>query len=132
VPSGRLSAFVPLTPSTLPARSTARTWSTCSVAVAELLTVTTCGDEHGVHTGSPADIAPSSLHWNLTSSTGVWLSLPVNLKVAVVRTVTGSGPEVILVSGGVTSGGGGWIHHECHADVTSLLPARSTARTSKM
>ena len=30
------------------------------------------------------------------------------------------------------SGGGGWIHHACHAGVASLFPAGSVALTAKV
>src|SRR5918992_1718244 len=131
--SGALGlSTLPFTSSTFPLRSTARTWSTCSAGVSPL---TGCGELHVVHSGLlgvTGSIAPSSRHWKTRPSVGVWLSLPVKVNVALVCTVVGSGPERISVSGGVVSGGGGWIHQAWGAGVRSLLPTRSTDRTWKM
>src|SRR5918992_3130013 len=128
--SGALgSSTCPFTSSTFPARSTARTWSTWWAGVSPL---TVYGELQVVQAGWPPLIAPSRRHWNPSSPVGVWLSLPLKVNVARVCTVVGSGPERIFVSGGVVSGGGGWIHHVCEAGVTSRLPPRSMERTSKM
>src|SRR5918992_998714 len=119
--SGALGlSTLPFTSSTFPLRSTARTWSTCSAGVSPL---TGCGELHVVHSGLlgvTGSIAPSSRQWKTRPSVGVWLSLPSKVNVALVSTVVGSGPERIFVSGGVVSGGGGWIHHVCVAAVPQV------------
>src|SRR5918992_4909806 len=83
------------------------------------------GEVHGSQPSFGA--GRSSLH----SNTAIGSSLE-NAKVALVRTVIGSGREVISVSGGVTSTGGTSIVHVRTAGVGSTLPLRSTAATSNV
>ena len=69
----------------------------------------------------------SSLHSNVAAGSSL-----ENVNVPFVSTVTRSGPDSIVVSGGIVSGGGAWTVHVWTAGVESALPDRSIARTSKL
>jgi hypothetical protein len=75
--------------SMLPAASTARTRNSCSP---NARSVYVTGDGHGWK--KPVSAASSSAHWNVT-----FCALDVKASVAVVLSVTSSGPERIAVSG---------------------------------
>ena len=67
----------------------------------------------------------SSLHSNLRALTGVLSSLPVKLKLAVVLFETsGWQHELMLVSGGVVSGGGSVVKDQT-SSAASGLPTKS-------
>ena len=99
--------------SALPAASLARTLNVCAPVVRPLYSF---GLEH------VAKLLASSLHSNVAPA-----SLAVNANEALVESVDASGPDVIVVSGGVVSAG--VIVHVRVAGVASVLPAGSVART---
>jgi hypothetical protein len=67
---------------------------------------------------------PSSEHWKLAPA-----SFELKVKVAAALTVVRSGPDSIVVSGRVTSGGGGTNPHSYSAAEASTFPAPSMATT---
>jgi hypothetical protein len=103
--------------SVFPAASLARTLNWC---VPTASPVRSRGDVHA------ANGALSSEHSKVEPD-----SLEENVKLALVLVVVAAGPEPIVVSGAVVSGGG-WIVQLWLAGVASTLPAASLARTSKL
>ena len=83
------------------------------------------GDSHGAHPSFGA--GRLSLH-----SKSAVASFEEKTNVAVVWTVTPSGPLSIEVSGGVVSRGGSRTVHSWIAGVASTLPLRSMARTARL
>ena len=87
--------------STLPVSSTARTSTRCRPRVG---TSTSSGGSHDSH--GPL----STRHSNSISSSWVWSSEPVNSSQLMKLAVVAGGPRVIVVLGGVTSGGSTTSH----------------------
>ena len=69
----------------------------------------------------------SSRHWNVEPD-----SDELNAKLAEALVDVPEGPELIVVSGGVVSGGGAFTVQVRLAGVRSALPAASVARTLKV
>jgi hypothetical protein len=69
----------------------------------------------------------SSRHWNVEP-----VSVEVNPKLAELLVTVPDGPELIVVSGGVVSGGGTLTVHVRVAGVASVFEAASVARTSNV
>ena len=82
-------------------------------------TVTACGEEPG--TKGPL----STLYWNCKFAGSVTLSVPLNVKVAVVLFVKAGGPELMVTVGGVVS------TVKFQVAPAEILPAPSMACTMK-
>ena len=99
--------------SVFPAASVART---LNAWVPGARSETVCGEAHAAYA------PPSNRHWNVPP-----VSVETKANVAWVPATVPLGPEVIVVSGAAVS-----TVHAREAGVGSVLPARSTARTSKV
>ena len=75
----------------------------------------------------PPHAPASSRHWNVEP-----VSDEVNAKLAELEVTVPDGPELIVVSGGVVSGGGTFTVHVRVAGVASVFAAASVARTSNV
>src|ERR687895_563982 len=114
--------------SSLPVMSVALTWNSRAPVG---MPVYVLGDVHGSQSPFGPSQPPVGPSFSLQSKVAVASSLE-NVNVACVRTVIGSGPESMVVSGGVTSTSGCAIVHVRTAGVGSTLPLRSIAATSNV